>query len=179
MFSKNTSDKCKQSVMSAIRTHAKKKLYEILKDETLVHNMEKGLFNKAVKTVQHPDWKNEKFKSMYRNLVANMLGLMRNEKSLIVHRLKNKELKASQVATMKPDHLWPDGPYALCKHELEKREKAKLLASDPTKVADGVFMCKKCKSMKTTYYQMQTRSADEPMTTFVSCLNCNNKWKFC
>jgi hypothetical protein len=29
------------------------------------------------------------------------------------------------------------------------------------------------------YYQMQTRSADEPMTTFVSCLNCNNRWKFC
>ena len=36
----------------------------------------------------------------------------------------------------------------------------------------------KCKTMKTTYYEMQTRSADEPMTTFVSCLNCENRWKF-
>jgi transcription elongation factor S-II len=26
---------------------------------------------------------------------------------------------------------------------------------------------------------MQTRSADEPMTTFVSCLECYNRWKFC
>jgi transcription elongation factor S-II len=26
--------------------------------------------------------------------------------------------------------------------------------------------------------QMQTRSADEPMTTFVTCVNCGNKWKF-
>ena len=42
---------------------------------------------------------------------------------------------------------------------------------------DGMFKCNKCKSMKTTYYQMQTRSADEPMTTFVTCNNCGAKWK--
>eukprot|EP00743_Colponemidia_sp_Colp-15_P004416 GILK01004762.1.p1 GENE.GILK01004762.1~~GILK01004762.1.p1 ORF type:complete len:291 (-),score=57.42 GILK01004762.1:149-1021(-) len=42
----------------------------------------------------------------------------------------------------------------------------------------GMFVCGKCKSDKTTYYQMQTRSADEPMTTFVTCLNCGNRWKF-
>ncbi len=41
------------------------------------------------------------------------------------------------------------------------------------------FKCGKCKARKATYYQMQTRSADEPMTTFVTCLNCNNRWKFC
>jgi len=28
-----------------------------------------------------------------------------------------------------------------------------------------------------TYYQLQTRSADEPMTTFVTCLTCNARWK--
>jgi len=41
------------------------------------------------------------------------------------------------------------------------------------------FQCGKCKQRKTTYYQLQTRSADEPMTTFVTCVNCNNRWKFC
>ena len=30
---------------------------------------------------------------------------------------------------------------------------------------------------KCTYFQLQTRSADEPMTTFVTCLNCNSRWK--
>ena len=40
------------------------------------------------------------------------------------------------------------------------------------------FTCGRCKRNKTTYYQLQTRSADEPMTTFVTCLHCNNKWKF-
>ena len=41
----------------------------------------------------------------------------------------------------------------------------------------GFFTCNKCKSNKTTYYQLQTRSADEPMTTYVSCLNCGKRWK--
>ncbi len=43
----------------------------------------------------------------------------------------------------------------------------------------GMFQCGKCKGTRTTYFQMQTRSADEPMTTFVTCLTCKNKWKFC
>ena len=38
--------------------------------------------------------------------------------------------------------------------------------------------CPKCKSMDTLSEQRQTRSADEPMTTFVSCLICGNKWAF-
>ncbi|KAJ1652613.1 transcription elongation factor TFIIS [Dispira simplex] len=41
------------------------------------------------------------------------------------------------------------------------------------------FMCGRCKQRKCTYFQMQTRSADEPMTTFVTCTNCQNRWKFC
>eukprot|EP00930_Biecheleria_cincta_P023719 TRINITY_DN17081_c0_g1_i1.p1 TRINITY_DN17081_c0_g1~~TRINITY_DN17081_c0_g1_i1.p1 ORF type:complete len:358 (-),score=106.68 TRINITY_DN17081_c0_g1_i1:514-1587(-) len=43
----------------------------------------------------------------------------------------------------------------------------------------GMFTCGKCKGTKTTYFQMQTRSSDEPMTTFVTCLTCGNRWKFC
>jgi len=37
------------------------------------------------------------------------------------------------------------------------------------------FQCGKCKQRKCTYFQLQTRSADEPMTTFVTCVNCNNR----
>ena len=43
--------------------------------------------------------------------------------------------------------------------------------------AGGEFTCGKCKSTKTSHYQMQTRSADEPMTVFISCLKCGNRWK--
>ncbi|KAM6990541.1 transcription elongation factor A protein 1 isoform 1-T1 [Tautogolabrus adspersus] len=42
-----------------------------------------------------------------------------------------------------------------------------------------LFTCGKCKGKCCTYTQVQTRSADEPMTTFVFCNECGNRWKFC
>ncbi|XP_077472345.1 transcription elongation factor A protein 1 isoform X1 [Stigmatopora argus] len=42
-----------------------------------------------------------------------------------------------------------------------------------------LFTCGKCKGKACTYTQVQTRSADEPMTTFVFCNDCGNRWKFC
>ncbi|KAL3653382.1 hypothetical protein CASFOL_003063 [Castilleja foliolosa] len=47
------------------------------------------------------------------------------------------------------------------------------------KATTNEFTCGRCRKKETTYYQLQTRSADEPMTTFVTCVNCNNHWKFC
>ncbi|GMH65098.1 hypothetical protein TrST_g3431 [Triparma strigata] len=41
----------------------------------------------------------------------------------------------------------------------------------------SLFTCGKCKSIKTESTQKQTRSADEPMTVFVHCKNCGNRWK--
>lgn len=49
----------------------------------------------------------------------------------------------------------------------------------PPKATTDQFRCGRCGQRKCTYYQLQTRSADEPMTTFVTCVNCNNHWKFC
>lgn len=43
----------------------------------------------------------------------------------------------------------------------------------------GLLQCGKCKKKNCTYNQVQTRSADEPMTTFVLCNECGNRWKFC
>ena len=41
----------------------------------------------------------------------------------------------------------------------------------------SLFTCGRCKSTKTTSTQKQTRSADEPMTVFVLCMNCGKRWK--
>eukprot|EP00392_Amoebophrya_sp_AT5.2_P011394 g11471.t1 len=43
----------------------------------------------------------------------------------------------------------------------------------------STFTCNKCNTNRCTYYQLQTRSSDEPMTTFVTCQTCGNRWKFC
>jgi transcription elongation factor S-II len=41
-----------------------------------------------------------------------------------------------------------------------------------------MYECRKCHKRKCTIRQMQTRSADEPMTTFVKCVECGNEWRF-
>ncbi|KAH7492577.1 hypothetical protein KRP22_001873 [Phytophthora ramorum] len=46
-----------------------------------------------------------------------------------------------------------------------------------TEGTKGLFTCGRCKSSKTSNTQKQTRSADEPMTVFVMCHNCGNRWK--
>ena len=56
-----------------------------------------------------------------------------------------------------------------------KRDKNKYETT--IEAATDTFICRKCQSNKCTYYQMQTRSADEPMTTFVTCIDCGKRWK--
>jgi len=41
----------------------------------------------------------------------------------------------------------------------------------------SLFTCKKCGSKKCTYYELQIRSADEPATIFITCLECGKHWK--
>ena len=71
--------------------------------------------------------------------------------------------------------------YELFPEKYEELTKLYDLDKDNTivqkEVEDGIFKCRKCQSYKTTYYQLQTRSADEPMTTFITCLECGKKWK--
>lgn len=44
-------------------------------------------------------------------------------------------------------------------------------------IEEGVLQCIKCGSKKTISFQRQTRSADEGMTTYAQCVECNNRWK--
>ncbi|KAF8308717.1 transcription factor S-II-domain-containing protein [Cantharellus anzutake] len=54
----------------------------------------------------------------------------------------------------------------------------KSLGAGEQEAETDAFQCGRCKERKTRYRQAQTRSADEPMTTFVTCVNCGNRWKF-
>lgn len=40
----------------------------------------------------------------------------------------------------------------------------------------NAYTCIKCKSTRCTFYTMQIRSSDEPMTVFVACLECGKNW---
>ncbi|KAG2388399.1 hypothetical protein C9374_000563 [Naegleria lovaniensis] len=60
---------------------------------------------------------------------------------------------------------------------LQERKQHQDMVAKPAEVESSMFRCGKCKQTKCTYFEMQTRSADEPMTAFITCLNCGNKWK--
>jgi len=61
---------------------------------------------------------------------------------------------------------------------LEDKNMHNSLGAGEQEAETDAFKCGRCGQRKTRYRQAQTRSADEPMTTFVTCTNCNNRWKF-
>jgi len=65
----------------------------------------------------------------------------------------------------------------LWKPLIDKREKKIEIIENMATV--NIFKCRKCGERKCKSYQLQTRSADESMTTFVECRVCGSKWKFC
>ena len=92
----------------------------------------------------------------------------------LVEKITNGSLLSQNVAFMTHQELNPEGWKYLIEAKI-KRYKTKFETN--IEAATDTFTCRKCKSNKCTYYQMQTRSADEPMTTFVSCIECGNRWK--
>ncbi|KAK3519462.1 hypothetical protein QTP70_029778 [Hemibagrus guttatus] len=61
---------------------------------------------------------------------------------------------------------------ALTKESIREHQLSKVGGTET-----DMFVCGKCKGKSCTYTQVQTRSADEPMTTFVMCNQCGNRWK--
>ncbi len=86
-----------------------------------------------------------------------------------------KEIKAHELAFLNHQAMRPDLWDKLLE---EKRIKDENKFAPKIEASTDDFTCFKCKSKKCTFYQLQTRSADEPMTTFVTCLDCGNRWKF-
>ncbi|KAI1104617.1 transcription elongation factor [Jackrogersella minutella] len=60
--------------------------------------------------------------------------------------------------------------------ELENMKKAQVPMAEKS-ISDSLE-CGSCKKKMVSYSQAQTRSADEPMTTFCECMNCGKRWKF-
>ena len=112
-----------------------------------------------------------KAKSIYTNLTVNY----NNKNNRLIKRLKDKEFTPHELASFRPENLYPEVWKDIIDREL-MRTKA---AYEPRATAmTDRYTCGKCKKNRCSYYELQTRSADEPMTTFVTCLNCNHRWKF-
>ena len=143
-------------------------------------NMEKSVFNWAVRETKNkcsvPAWENPVFKRSYKNKFFSIKYNMEN--SNLIERILSGEIKTRNIADMTNVSMNPEG--RLAQAIQSRKEFHATNAMKEHSMNDnfkGMFKCSKCKSDKTTYYQMQTRSADEPMTTFVTCHNCSKRWK--
>jgi transcription elongation factor S-II len=145
--------------------------------DPIPRDMEKGIFNWAIRETKFnggvPAWENIFFKNKYKNKFLSIKYNLQNCPDF-VNRILTCEIKARFVACMNSVSMDPNGRHA---QVLKSRQDIGVFNSKMDENYTGLFTCGKCKSKKTTYYQMQTRSADEPMTTFVTCLNCNKRWK--
>lgn len=87
-------------------------------------------------------------------------------------------ITAQRLAKMTPEEMASDEMKKIReKFVKEAINDAQLATVQGTKT--DLLKCGKCKKRNCTYNQLQTRSSDEPMTTFVMCNECGNRWKFC
>jgi len=152
--------------------------HEILKMPEII---EKSIYNssirESIKKGFERSWKNRYFKEVYKSNYNKIMGNVSYNKnaSFVLNKLKYNLWEPGQIISMKPELLYPELWETLLLKNVKKMAK---LGLEKNEQGTSMFKCGKCKLNNCTYFQMQTRSADEPMTTFVYCLNCSNRWKF-
>lgn len=159
------------------------KFNKIINNKNISQTLEKAIYNWSIVQAKKKNivrkWDNEPFVQIYLDRVHSIYVNI-NPKSYIGNKnnlksLKKKQIAPQDLAFMSHQELNPE----LWKKLLqEKFERIKKSTEIDVSAATDEFECFKCRKSVCTYYQQQTRSADEPMTTFVTCLNCGNHWRF-
>jgi transcription elongation factor S-II len=158
------------------RNNIRTKINELIGSEKKSVNLEIGVYNYALKESNNrrvvKKWDNPYFVQIYTDRLRSIYINLKDP--ALLEQLKNGTIKSSTIAFMTHQEMKPEKWDKLIQEKM-KRDKNKY---DTTiEAASTHFKCRKCHNNKCTYYQMQTRSADEPMTTFVSCIECGNRWK--
>jgi DNA-directed RNA polymerase subunit M/transcription elongation factor TFIIS len=126
-------------------------------------------------------WNSPIFCNHYRGRCVHIYENLIGDESYVKNPMNWKskfvkgEVTAIQLAEMAPMDLHAGRWKAQVESQIEKD---KHMYSN--KGGASIYLyCSVCKKKsRCDYYQMQTRSADEPMTTFVTCLECDKRWKF-
>jgi transcription elongation factor S-II len=162
------------------RSNIKAKLFDFLQDEKHSTNLEKGIFNYSLKEATMrkvvKKWDNPYFVQLYKDRVRTIYFNFKNQETMkkVLEQLKNGDIKSHEIAFLTHQELCPSKWEKMIQDKI-KRDKNKF--ETRVEASTDTFTCRKCRSKKCTYYQQQCRSADEPMTTFVTCLDCDTRWK--
>ena len=92
----------------------------------------------------------------------------------LIERWKDGEFTLDALGHWSPYELNP--PHWKELKDQQFRREQRILEGNLAMATDR-FRCSQCKKKMCSYYELQTRSADEPMTIFISCLNCGKRWK--
>ena len=165
-----------------IRLNVVNKLNSVIDNKYLSKMIEKGIYNYVIETAKEKviqrKWSNSIFKKLYFSKVISIYSnlndktYIKNEK--LLERIIKKEIKPEEVGKLSVYDIFPDNWKDLLNAK-SKRDKIKYELKP--EAMTNLFKCRKCGSRETSYYEVQTRSADEPMTQFITCLKCHNRWK--
>jgi transcription elongation factor S-II len=144
--------------------------------------IEKSIYNYTIREAREKKiertWNNKFFLFLYKKNYSKVYSNVATNKNaaFVMKKLKYGYWEPENLITMSHEELYPEMWEDFI---IKNKKKMDLLSLDNKQQGSNMFKCGRCKKNNCTYFQLQTRSADEPMTTFVTCLECNNRWKFC
>jgi DNA-directed RNA polymerase subunit M/transcription elongation factor TFIIS len=174
------------STEHALRDYARGKFQEFYPGKSIKpRNAELAVYNWAVTHTEgqmflnknryeneEPSWENRLFRWRYKQRLLSVLHNLKNNPDML------KKVKPKELETLTPGQMWPEGPRGQTERKIREKEmEMEMTKAKMDEEYQGILTCPKCKSKKTNYFQMQCRSADEPMTNFCNCV-CGHRWKF-
>jgi transcription elongation factor S-II len=153
-----------------------------LNEINLCRKIEKSIYNYCIKISKDKCikqcWNNHIFKNLYLSKIRSIYSNIKEDSYIQNKTFRNKiisgKIDPNKIATLSSYDIFPEVWKELIDLKI-KRDKLKYELK-PEAMTD-VFKCRKCSSRSCSYYEVQTRSADEPMTQFINCLECGNRWR--
>lgn len=167
---------------NTVREEVRRLLEQIGLTNVQATDMEIGIFNSTIDYATKQEipitWQCDLFKDIYiaraRSIYMNVKPDSYIKNKDLIKRILRMEMKPHDVAFLKAEGLFPEKWQSI----LEKETMLNQSAYENTQMSMTTdITCGKCKKNRITYYELQTRSADEPMTCFYRCLTCGNRWK--
>jgi transcription elongation factor S-II len=145
-------------------------------------SLEKSIFESAYQYSQKQyiacNWKVPQFCEVYQQKARTILSNIHPDSPVmntrLLMRVKEGEFALESIPFMTAYDMFPEKWFML-KDKLLQREQ-KILEGNKSRATDQ-FKCRRCQKRECVYYELQTRSADEPMTIFITCLNCGKEWR--
>lgn len=118
----------------------------------------------------------KKTDALYKRRIQSLFLNLKDKKNGLRKRVVKGEITTERLSTMETHEMASEEQRKEDERTREENLRKSMVAKAPKSYSDQLT-CGKCRQKRVSYTQAQTRSADEPMTTFCTCENCGNMWK--